>query len=63
MATDRVGIEIDLMGYDEAMSQMENLERSMKGLSGHRNRIKIQAEVEKLKMNRDASHRSGYEEC
>lgn len=54
MATDRVGIEIDLMGYDEAMSQMENLERSMKGLSGHRNRIKIQAEVEKLKMNRDA---------
>lgn len=54
MATDRVGIEIDLMGYDEAMSQMENLERSMKGLAGHRNRIKIQAEVEKLKMNRDA---------
>lgn len=54
MATDRVGIEIDLMGYDEAMSQMQNLERSMKGLNGHRNRLKIEAEVSKLKMNRDA---------
>lgn len=54
MATDRVGIEIDLMGYNEAMNQMRNLERSMKGLNGHRNRLKIQAEVDKLKMNRNA---------
>lgn len=54
MATDRVGIEIDLMGYDEAMSRMESLEREMKGIRGHRNKIKIEAEVEKLKLNKDA---------
>ncbi len=53
-ATDRVGIEIDLMGYDEAMSQMKSLEDAMHGLSGRKNYLKIKAEVDELKMNRDA---------
>lgn len=54
MATDRVGIEIELMGYDDAMRQMQNLDREIKGLKGLKNRIKIKAEIDKLKLNKDA---------
>ena len=54
MATDRVGIEISLMGYKEAMSQMQSLDSMVKGLNGRRNYVRIQAEIEKLRMNRDA---------
>lgn len=54
MATDRVGIEISLMGYKEAMSQMQSLDGMVKGLNGRKNYVRIQAEIEKLRMNRDA---------
>lgn len=52
MATDRVGIEIDVLGYDEALQQMKTLESSMKGLGGHKQYLKIKAEVEELKWNK-----------
>lgn len=54
MATDRVGIEIEVLGYDEAMNQMKSLEQSYKGLGGRKQVLKVQAEVEQLKMNRTA---------
>lgn len=54
MATDRVGIEIEVMGYEEALQHMKTLESSMKGLSGRKNYLKVKAEVEDLKMSRNA---------
>ena len=54
MATDRVGIYIDLMGYKEAMENMQNLDGMIKGLKGRKNYVKIKAEIDKLKMNREA---------
>ena len=54
MATERVGIEINLMGYEEAMNEMRNLDAQIKGLSGRKARVQVEAEVKKLKMNRDA---------
>ena len=53
-ATDRVGIEIDLMGYDQAMKQMESLDSMVKGLSGRKGYLKIKAEIEKVNMNKRA---------
>ena len=53
-ATDRVGIEIDLMGYEEAMKQMQNLDGMVKGLSGRKGYIKIKAELDKVEMNKRA---------
>lgn len=53
-ATDRVGIEIDLMGYEEAMKQMQNLDGMVKGLSGRKGYLKIKAELDKVEMNKRA---------
>lgn len=53
-ATDRVGIEIELMGYDQAMKQMQNLDGMVKGLSGRKGYLKIKAELEKVNMNKRA---------
>lgn len=53
-ATDRVGIEIELMGYDQAMKQMQNLDRMVQGLSGRKGYLKIKAELEKVNMNKRA---------
>lgn len=54
MATERVGIEINLMGYEEARSQMENLDRMVKGLNGRRGYLRIKARVDELRMNKKA---------
>lgn len=54
MATDRVGIEIELMGYKEALNNMERLDSAIHSLSGRKNYIRVQAEVDRLKMNRNA---------
>lgn len=54
MAVERVGIEIDIMGYGDAMSQMRNLDAAVKGLQGRKNYLKIKAQVEELKMNKKA---------
>ena len=54
MATDRVGIEIQLMGYKEAMSNMQRLDSAIHSLSGRKNYVRIQAQVDRLKMNRNA---------
>ena len=54
MATDRVGIEIEVLGYDEALNQMKSLERSYKGLGGRKQVLKVQAEVEDLKLHKRA---------
>lgn len=54
MATDRVGIEIELMGYDQAMSRMKSLDKMVRGLQGRKNYVKIQGEIDRIKMNRNA---------
>lgn len=51
MATERVGIEIELMGYDEAMNRMRSLERELRGLGGRRARVRVEARVDELKKN------------
>ena len=53
-ATDRVGIEIQLMGYEQAMKQMQNLDGMVKGLSGRKGYLKIKAELDKVNMNKRA---------
>ena len=50
-ATERVGIEIDLMGYEEALRSMQNLERELKSLSGHKVRIDAQNRLKDLERN------------
>lgn len=52
--TERVGIEIDLMGYEEAVSHMQNLDRLIHGLNGRGAYLKIKAQVEDLKVNKKA---------
>lgn len=55
MATNaRVGIDIEVLGYEGAKAKMESLEAQMKGLSGHKTKVKLQAEVDNLKLNRQA---------
>lgn len=51
MATDRVGIEIELLGYKEALSQMQNLERAMKGLRGIKLRMDVGRRLNRLKQD------------
>lgn len=51
MSTERVGIEIELMGYEAAYRNMENLEREIAGLRGKKARIEVEARVDKLKKN------------
>ena len=51
MATDRVGIEIEIMGYKEALNQMQNLERAMKGLQGIKMRMDVGKRLKTLKQN------------
>lgn len=50
-ATDRVGIEIDILGYNEAMRQMQSLERELKSLSGYKVRIQAQNRLKELERN------------
>ena len=54
MATDRVGIYIDLMGYDEAMAQMEALDKELRGFGKWKAKARVEAEVEKLEFNKRA---------
>lgn len=54
MSTERVGIYIDLFGYDQAASKMEALQGKLKGLNGHRQKIKVQAEIDSLTLNKSA---------
>ena len=51
MATERVGIEIEILGYKEALSQMQNLERAMKGLQGIKMRMDVGKRLKALKQN------------
>lgn len=51
MATERVGIEIEILGYKEALSQMQNLERAMKGLQGIKMRMDVGKRLKLLKQN------------
>lgn len=51
MATERVGIEIEILGYKEALSQMQNLERAMKGLQGIKLRMDVGKRLKALKQN------------
>lgn len=60
MATERVGIEIEIMGYEEALNQMRNLERSMKGLSGMKVRWQTEKDLQRLQKQLVAL-RSEYE--
>lgn len=46
--TERVGIEIELMGYESTISRMEALERKMRGLGGRRVRLQVEARVKDL---------------
>lgn len=54
MATERVGIEIEIMGYEEAMNQMKSLERAMKGLRGVKLRIQAANRLKELQRNATA---------
>ena len=54
MATERVGIEIRLMGYKEARDQMADLDAMVRGLNGRRGYLRIKARVDELKMNKKA---------
>lgn len=60
MATDRVGIEIDIIGYEEAMNQMKSLERAMKGLQGIKLRMQAGERLKELQ-RRAAALRSELE--
>lgn len=51
MATERVGIEIEILGYKEALSQMQNLERAMKGLQGIKLRNDMSKYLKRLKQD------------
>ena len=46
--TERVGIEIELMGYESTISRMENLERKLRGLGGRRVRVQVEARIKDL---------------
>lgn len=47
-STERVGIEIELMGYESTISRMENLERKLRGLGGRRVRVQVEARIKDL---------------
>lgn len=51
MATERVGIEVEVLGYDEAQKQLQTLERSMSGLMGKKSRVQVQARFDELQKN------------
>lgn len=51
MATDRVGIEIELMGYDEAIKNMKNLENAMRRVDGFKVRGDAQKRLKELEAN------------
>lgn len=48
MATERVGIEIEIMGYNEARRQLEGLENSLKKLNGSRARVGMEKDLKRL---------------
>lgn len=60
MATERVGIEIEIMGYEEALNQMRTLERTMKGLKGIGARWQAEKDLRRLQ-ERLIALRSEYE--
>lgn len=60
MATERVGIEIEIMGYEEALNQMRTLERTMKGLKGIGARWQAEKDLKRLQ-ERLIALRSEYE--
>lgn len=50
-AVDRVGIEVEVLGYEGAISKMRSLERAMKGLGGRKAVIQAEARLKKLNEN------------
>ena len=42
------------MGYDKAASQMEALQSKMNGLNGHKTKLKLQAEIDRVNINKAA---------
>lgn len=62
MATERVGIEVEVLGYDEAKKQMETIDRAVKSFRGKNATIKLSSgevttvakRIKDLKMNIEA---------
>lgn len=46
--TAKVGIDIEVLGYEGARSKMADLEAMMKGLNGRKNKIKLEADIKRL---------------
>lgn len=49
--TDRVGIEVEVLGYEGAIKKMQMLEKSMKGLNGRKAVLQAEARLKKLNEN------------
>lgn len=49
--TERVGIEIDIKGYKEAVRQMEQLDAGLKSLQGRKVRLQISGRIKELQRN------------
>lgn len=48
---DRVGIEVEVLGYEGAIKKMESLERAMRGLNGRKAVVQAQARLKELNKN------------
>lgn len=53
MATPKVGIQLELMGGEEALATVERLERELKSLAGSAYRIKVKSDIKNLKKELD----------